>query len=666
MNKKEIKNRIAKLIEQIDRMRYQYHVLDQPEMDDAVYDSLTRELKDLEDKYPELKSLASPLLRVGGKPLDKFVKVEHKSRQWSLQDAFSFAEIEEWEERIKRILENDNIKDKLDYSCELKIDGLKIILTYKKGIFVQGATRGDGRIGENVTAQLKTIQSIPLELNKAVDITVVGEAWLNNKFLIDINRQREKDNIPPFANSRNAAAGSIRQLDPKITAERRLDSYIYDIDYYSGDFPETQIEELAFLSELGFKVNPKYKYCGSLKDIQGIYKEWDEKRNKQLYGIDGLVIKVNSKRLQDALGFTGKAPRWAIAYKFSPEKVTTQVLDIKVQVGRVGTLTPVAILKPVVVSGSTVSRATLHNQDEINRLGIRIGDTVVIQKAGDIIPDVVKVLVDLRTGKEKVFLMPDKCPICGSKIIKPIGEVNHYCSNKKCFAIEREQITHFVSRPAFNIEGLGPKIIEQLINEGLIQDAADLFSLEEGDLEPLERFAEKSATNLITSINSAKEIELSNFIHALGIRHVGAETAIALAEYFKSLDKLIGASIGELVNIEDVGEKVAESICSWFGDKNKQLFIAKLFSNGVKVNKAIKKTNNILNGQNFVLTGSMEKYSREEAKGIIRELGGKVSATVSNKTDYLVAGEDPGSKLAKAEKLNVRIINEAEFLKMLK
>ena len=666
MNKNEMKNRIDKLIKQIDKMRYQYHVLDQPEMDDAIYDSLTRELKDLEDKYPEFKSPTSPLLRVGGKPLDKFVKVGHKSKQWSLQDAFSFAEIEEWEERVKKILENDNIKDKLDYSCELKIDGLKIILTYKKGIFVQGATRGDGRIGENVTAQLKTIQSIPLKLNKAVNITVVGEAWLNNKFLIDINKQREQDGVPPFANSRNAAAGSIRQLDPKITAERKLDSYIYDIDNYAGDFPKTQIEELKFLGELGFKVNPKYKYCGSLKDIQGIYKEWDEKRNKQLYGIDGLVIKVNSKRLQDALGFTGKAPRWAIAYKFSPEKVTTQVLDIKVQVGRIGTLTPVAILKPVIVSGSTVSRATLHNQDEINRLGIRIGDTVVIQKAGDIIPDVVKVLVDLRTGKEKSFLMPKKCPICNSEIIKPIGEVNHYCSNKKCFAIEKEQITHFVSRPAFNIEGLGPKIIEQLINEGLIQDAADLFSLEEGDLEPLERFAEKSAVNLITSISGAKEIELSNFIYALGIRHVGAETAIALAEHFKSLDKLMGASIEELVNIEDVGEKVAESLCSWFRDKNKQLFIKKLFSNGIKVNKAVKKTNNILNGQSFVLTGSMEKYSREEAKGIIRELGGKVSATVSNKTDYLVAGEEPGSKLAKADKLGVKIIDEAEFLKMLK
>ena len=666
MNKLDAKKRIDKLITQIDKMRYQYHVLDEPATDDAVYDSLTRELKDLEQKYPDLKSPASPLQRVGGKPLEKFVKVKHQMRQWSLQDAFSFGEVEEWEARLKKILEKEGIKEKLDYSCEIKIDGLKIILTYKKGIFVQGATRGDGQIGENVTKQLKTIQSIPLRLRKNIDITVVGEAWLNKTFLVDINKGRVKDNKTPFANSRNAAAGSIRQLDPKITAQRKLDSYVYDIDVVRGDFPSNQIKELKFLSDLGFKVNNNYEYCTLLKDVQVIYKNWDKKRNKQNYGIDGLVIKVNSKHLQDVLGFTGKAPRWAIAYKFSPAKVTTTVLDIKVQVGRVGTLTPVAVLKPVSVAGSIVSRATLHNQDEINRLDIRIGDTVVIQKAGDIIPDVVKVLTDLRSGKEKKFTTPKTCPICGSEIIKPAGEVNHYCSNKKCFAIRREQISHFVSRPAFNIEGLGPNIIEQLINEGLIQDAADLFSLEEGDLEPLERFAAKSASNLVASIRQTKPIDLSNFIYALGIRHVGAATAIALASYFGTLNKLQVASIETLINIEDVGDKVAESIHVWFNSANKQAFLKRLFSSGVSVRQQSSRAGGPLAKQSFVLTGSLEGLPREVAKEKIRSLGGKVSSSISGKTDYLVAGESPGSKLERAKKLGVKVINKADFLKLLK
>ena len=666
MNKNEAKKRIDKLVFQIDKMRHQYHVLDQPEMDDAIYDSLTRELKNLEEKFPDLKLSISPLQRVGGKPLEKFVKVKHKMRQWSLQDAFSFGEIKEWEERVKKILDKENIKDKLNYSCEIKIDGLKMILAYKKGIFVQGSTRGDGKIGENVTKQLKTIQSVPLRLNKDIDITVVGEAWLNKDYLITINENRERDGKAVFANSRNAAAGSIRQLDPKITAERKLDSYIYDIDIIQGSFPANQIDELSFLSELGFKVNKNYKYLSSLDDVKVIYRDWDRKRDKQNYGIDGLVIKVNSKKLQDILGFTGKAPRWAIAYKFSPEKVTTQVLDIKVQVGRVGTLTPVAILKPVVVAGSTVSRATLHNQDEIDRTDIRIGDTVVIQKAGDIIPDIVKVLVDLRTGKEKKFVMPDKCLVCGSEIIKPTGEVNHYCSNKKCFAIEREQISHFVSRPAFNMEGLGPKIIEQLINEGLIQDASDLFSLEEGDLESLERFAEKAAKNLVVSISQAKKIELSNFIYALGIRHVGAETSVALANYFGSIKKLQSASIEELVSIEDVGEKVAESIYIWFKDRKNQNFLNKMFVSGIIVGKQSARASGKLSGQSFVFTGSLKSLSREDAKNKVRLLGGKILSSVSNKTTYVIAGIEPGSKLAKAGKLGVEVLTENDFLKVLK
>lgn len=666
MNKSAAKKRIDRLIKQIDDLRYQYHVLDQPEIDDDVYDSLTRELRQLETKYPQYKSSISPTQRIGGEPLDKFNKVKHAKRQWSLQDAFDWQEMQDWEDRIKRVLDKQGIKAKLDYSCEVKIDGLKIILTYKKGIFIQAATRGDGQVGENVTAQLKTIQSIPLKLNKAIDVIVVGEAWLNKKRLAIINKQRVKNGLSVFANSRNAAAGSIRQLDPKVTAMRRLDSYIYGIDVINEELSKTQINDLKLLTNLGFKVNQDYKHCKNLSEVKNIYKKWDKKRNKQDYGIDGLVIKVNSQRIQDILGYTGKAPRWAIAYKFAPEKVTTQVLDIKVQVGRVGTLTPVAILKPVPVAGSTVSRATLHNQDEINRLDVRIGDTVVIQKAGDIIPDVMKVLPDLRTGKAKKFKMPKHCLICGSKVVQPDGEVNHYCSNKNCFAIIKEEIVHFVSKPAFNIEGLGPKIIEQLINEGLINDASDLFSLEGGDLKPLARFADKSASNLITSIKQSKQIDLPNFIYGLGIRHVGAVTSIALANHFNNLENLQKADLDRLIIVEDVGDKVAESTCSWFSSKDNQSFLNRLFKLGVVINKYKAPTSGKLAGQIFVLTGSLLSLSRQQATEKIRHLGGKVSSSVSKTVNFVVVGKAPGSKYDKAKKLGVSIINEQQFLKMIK
>ncbi|MCR4280171.1 MAG: NAD-dependent DNA ligase LigA, partial [Candidatus Komeilibacteria bacterium] len=614
MIKAEAKKRIDKLTAQINDLRYKYHVLDQPEVDDSVYDALTRELKKLEEEWPELKTSDSPLERIGGTALKKFSKVKHAMRQWSLLDAFSAQEIEDWEIKLKKILLTEGIIDKIDYCCELKIDGLKIILTYENGYLVQGATRGDGVVGENVTEQLKTIQSIPLRLAGHRNITVVGEAWLAQSTLKNINAQRAEENLPLFANSRNAAAGSIRQLDPKVTARRQLDSYIYDIEIDSRDLPRTQIAELEELQGLGFKVNPHFVYCEDLTAVQKVYDAWQAKKDKQPYGIDGLVIKVNSRRLQAVLGFTGKAPRWAIAYKFPAQQVTTRVLDIQVQVGRVGTLTPVAILEPVSVAGTTVSRATLHNIDEIKRLDVRIGDTVVIQKAGDIIPDVMEVLTKLRSGREKKFQMPKKCPICQSDIIRPAGEVNHYCSNPKCYAMEKERINHFVSKAAFNMEGIGPKIVAQLLDEGLIADAADLFTLTVGDLSPLERFAAKSAQNMVTSIAAAKTVELPRFIYALGIRHVGQETAVALARHFGSWNEILRASAETLRLVPDVGAKVAEAITTWAADPDNLQFVKKLQEYGVIIKPFSQESSGPLTRQVFVLTGTLTSMTRQQAK----------------------------------------------------
>ena len=694
MNKADanIKNRIDKLRRQIDEMRYQYHVLDKPDIDDQIYDSLTRELRELETKYPELQSPTSPTVRIGGQALVKFQKVRHEIRQWSLRDAFNFSEVQDWEEKIQRVLEKENIKEKLDYSCEVKIDGLKIILTYKDGQFARAATRGDGQIGEDVTEQIKTIQSVPLRLTptslpapllskeggaKKIDATVVGEAWLNKEHLAKINQERKKAGEPLFANSRNAAAGSIRQLDPKITAARKLDSFVYDIDAIAGKFPATQIEELKLLGKLGFKVNKEYRHCKNLAEAQKMHDEWAGKKDKQPYGIDGLVIKVNSKKLQDILGYTGKAPRWALAYKFAPAKATTVVEDITVQVGRTGALTPVAHLRPVAVAGSTVSRATLHNEDEIARLGVKIGDTVVVHKAGDIIPEVVEVLTKLRTGKEKKFLMPKKCPICGSAVERRAGEAATYCTNKKCFAQGLEKIIHFVSKKGMNIEGLGDKIVEQLLNEGLIKDAADLYYLTAGDLEPLERFAEKKAQNIIDSIQQSRNVELPKLLYALGIRHVGEETVRLLAQAIFNfqfsifnLGKLIKffpkITLEELQRIEGIGEVVGKSIYDWFKDKNNVEFLAKLHDGSVTLSKKSEVRSQKLRGKVFVLTGTMAGLTREEAKDKIRELGGDVSASVSKNTDYVVAGSEPGSKYDKAKKLGVKIIDEKKFLEMLK
>jgi len=712
-SKSEIKQRVEKLCKLIDKYRYQYHVLDRPEISDEVFDSLTRELRGYEEKYPEFRTPDSPTQRIGGKPLKKFDNVRHIRRQWSLDDAFSFEELRAWEEKILRMLAKKGIQEKPEYSAEIKIDGLKIVLAYEKGLLVQAATRGDGVIGENVTEQVKTIQSVPLKLAKQVNAVVVGEAWMKKSDLEKINKEREKEKLPPFANSRNAAAGSIRQLDPKVTAKRRLDSFIYDIDDIENEFPPTQIRELEFLKQLGFKVNEYHKLCKNIEEVEKFFRSWEGKRVLQEYGIDGVVVKINQRGLQDTLGYTGKAPRWAIAYKFVPEKVTTIVEDIKVQVGRTGALTPVAHLKPVQVAGSTVSRATLHNEDEIKRLDVRIGDTVVIHKAGDVIPEIVEVLKKLRSGKEKKFHMPTRCPICGGGVKReilnpksqnPIKSQNqksktpqisamHYCLNKKCFAIEKENIIHFVSRKGFDIEGLGEKIVEQLMNEGLIANIAEIFELKIGDLEPLERFAEKSADNLVRAIEKSKKIEFPKFLYALGIRHVGEETTILIAKaismefpisnfQFPNKSKIKNPkiensddiikyfpkiSVEDWMGIKGIGEKSAKSLNEWFNDKENLKLLEKMKNLEVEVRfPALHVASRMLHNKTFVLTGELESLTRDEAKEKIRLLGGDISSSVSKQTDFVVVGKNPGSKYDKARELGVKIVNEKEFIRLIK
>jgi DNA ligase (NAD+) len=705
-DREQAKIRAGKLAQEINKLRYEYHILDKPETTDEVYDSLMAELREIEEKFPDLKTADSPTQRIGGKALDKFKKVRHRIKQWSFDDIFDYKEMEKWEEKVKKFADKLYIPKKsdssLEYCCEVKIDGLKIILNYKNGIFVQGATRGDGIIGEDVTENIKTIFSVPLKLNYPVDCITVGECWLSRRELERINKDRAKKGEVSFANSRNAAAGSIRQLDPKIAAQRKLDSFIYDLDYLElkksrfnsglepdSDFsvPQTQVEELRFLEKLGFKINKEYKLCKNISEIQKFYEKWAKIKNNQDYGIDGIVIKINSRAIQKALGYTGKSPRWGVAYKFPAEKVTTVVEDIKVQVGRTGALTPVAHLRPVKVAGSTVSRATLHNEDEIKRLDLRIGDTVVIRKAGDVIPEVVEAIKNLRTGKERIFKMPEKCPICGGSVKKEkiIGKDKKtsaaiYCANKKCYAVERKKIIHFVSKKGFNIEGMGEKIVERLMNEGLISNPAEIFELKKGDLELLERFAEKSADNLINAVEKSKNIPLEKFLFALGIRYAGEETAVLISS---NLNEVSGAEIKNLkdiigifpqikfedwMKIKGIGEKSAESLVRWFDDKGNLELLEKMDKTGVKVSISgqTEKGNKKLNGKIIVLTGELKNFTRDEAKDMIRKEGGDISGSVSRKTSFVVAGENPGSKLDRAKELGVKIIKEEEFKKMIK
>ncbi len=685
---KDIEDRIDRLRKEIDRLRYLYHVKDDPNADDVVYSSLMSELKQLEDKYPKYKSLTSPTQRIGSAPLEKFEKVVHKVRQWSLSDVFSLEELKQWEEKNLRFAQKNQIplKKNIEYSTEIKIDGLKVILSYERGELVTASTRGDGKVGEDITKNARTIKSIPLKLPFGIDIIVVGEIWLPEKEFKRINKERLENGETLFANARNAAVGSVRQLDSKITASRNLSTFIYSIDYLdklnsSLIIPKTQTESLELLEKLGFKINKNYKVCKNLLEVEKYYEYWTQEKDKQEYGIDGLVIKINDRKIHKLLGYTGKSPRGSVAYKFPAQKATTIVEDIKVQIGRTGVVTPVAHLKPVFVDGSLVSRATLHNEDEIKRLGLKIGDTVVVQKAGDIIPDIVEVLKNLRNGEEIEFDMITVAQKeCGAEVVREIigngsqKSSAYYCKNKNSFVIKKENIIHFVSKKGFDIDGLGEKIVEQLMNEGLISDASDLFELKTGDLEPLERFEKKSASNLVSAIENSKSITISRFLFALGVRHVGEEGAILISQFLSEKEIKTPSELAEVcsnisledwLNVDGIGQKAAQSILDYFSCPENRKILDNMTIHGVVLIRD-KNRENKLNGKIFVLTGTLETMTRDFAKEKIRLAGGKVSSTVSKKTDYLLAGKKSGSKLVKAQSLGIEILSEQEFLKLLK
>jgi len=669
--------KIKKLREQIDDLRYRYHVLNDPEVTDQMYDGLMDELRKIESLHPEIITADSPTQRVAGKPLDKFNKITHTVTQWSFDDAFNREDLDDWQERNLKILEKElgRRPDDLDYMCELKIDGLHMVLTYKNGILETAATRGDGKVGEDVTVNVKTIHSVPLRLKQNIDIVAEGEVWLSAKMLATINKQREKTGEALFANPRNAAAGTIRQLDPQIVSDRKLGLTTYDISKVDENILQinSQEEELLLLDKLGFLTDKHWQVCKNMDAIWDFYEKLQKKKNSFGFWIDGVVIKINKIKYQKALGFTGKSPRWAIALKFPAEQGTSKIKEIYWQVGRTGALTPVALMEPVKLAGTTVTHATLHNFDEIERLGVRVGDTVVVEKAGDIIPKVVRVLDKLRTGEEKKVRQPKNCPVCHSEVQKyglATGDIKEgvalICSNNKCYAKELENIIHFVSKKAFNIDGMGEKIVEQLLDEGLIKNVADIFTLKLGDLEVLERFASKSAQNLIEAIDNAKKVTFARFIFALGILHVGVETAEKLADHFSSLQKLQEASKEELENLSDVGPRVAQSIFTYFNESDNKKLLEDLLTNGVQIQTIKKqKDSEKLANMTFVLTGTLPNLSREEIAEKIKNNGGQVVGSVSKKTSYVVVGENPGSKYDKAQELGVNILDEEGFLEML-
>ncbi|MFA5135079.1 MAG: NAD-dependent DNA ligase LigA [Patescibacteria group bacterium] len=667
MNKEEAKLRIQKLRKEIQHHRYLYHVLDRQEISDAALDSLKHELVRLEQSYPDLITAESPTQRVGGKPLGKFEKVDHATRMLSLNDVFSAEEVAEWEARIMKL-----IGKKPAYYAELKVDGLALSLVYMDGLLTRAATRGDGRVGENVTVNARTIEAIPLRLRRserikhAGVIEVRGEVYMLKKHFDELNRKQKERGEQLFANPRNAAAGSVRQLDSAVTASRKLSFIAYDLITESGFSKHSQEHEV--LADLGFNSGIRYnKICRTLDEVGVYHQQTMKQRNALAFWVDGIVVSVDDNELYKQLGTVGKAPRGAIAYKYPAEQATTIVEDIQVQVGRTGALTPVAHLKPVSIAGSTVSRATLHNIDEIERLGVRIGDTVILEKAGDIIPDIVEVLPKLRNGKEKKFSMPKKCPVCGSAVQRKQGEVASYCSNKNCYAQQHEGLRHFISKKAFDIDGLGPKVLEQLFKADLVKSAPDLFDLTENDLRPLERFADKSAENLVAAIRHSKKVSLSRFIFALGIRHVGEETALALATAYKSIGALSRASKIQLEKIPDIGATVAQSIVDFFNDNEKLKFIREL-TERVRIIHAPPVSlvsGHVLSGKRVVISGTFQFAGREEIKEKLRSAGAKVSSSLSQNTDYFFVGKDPGeSKIKKAKELGIHESTESELRRL--
>ncbi len=658
---REIKDRVEELREKLRFHVYRYHVLDDPVISDAEYDEMMQELQDLEAEYPELADPNSPTRRVGGEPLDEFEKVEHSEEMLSLDNAFSAEDVYDFDERIKRKLE---AKEEPQYVVEHKVDGLAIILRYQQGELTLAATRGDGITGEDVTANVKTIPSVPLKLQEAVDIELRGEIFLPKDEFEELNQKRQNSGEEPFANPRNAAAGSIRQLDPKVAADRPLAFLAYTIvDAPEKDFKRHQ-ETMEYMKELGFKIN-KYWLTDTLPEVIEICEEWVERRNELNYEIDGMVIKVDQLQLREKLGATSSSPRWAIAYKFPAQKKSTVVKDIEVTVGRTGALTPNAVLEPVEVDGSTVSRATLHNEDEVKKKDVRIGDTVLIQKAGDIIPEIIKVIKEKRTGEEEKFSMPRTCPSCGSTATRDPEEAVWRCTNAACPAQLQESILHFVSREAMNIEGIGPSLIARMMEAELVEDYGDLYYLAKDDLIELERMAEKSAENVLNAVEASKNRPFDRFIYALGIRYVGSRTAKIITEHFGSLENIENADREELQEIEEVGPVIARSVVDFFARERNQETLEKLIQAGLPTEIESDIADEQLTDLRFVLTGSLDNFTRREASEAIEKLGGRVTSSVSGRTDFLVVGENPGSKLEKAREEEVKIIQEDEFIKLL-
>lgn len=661
---KEAQAQAEKLREEIRRYDYHYYVLDQPLISDAEYDKLFRELQDLERNYPELVTPDSPTQRVGAPPAEEFAPVEHAIPMLSLQNCFSDEELEEWEDRVQRLLGGERV----EYVCEPKLDGLSVELVYVDGVFTVGSTRGDGRVGEDVTRNLRTIKQVPLRLFPVDGVVprlleVRGEVYMEREAFRRLNEERERAGEPLFANPRNAAAGSLRQLDPNITAARPLKVFFYALGRVEGIEIPNQAELLTTLPKLGLPVNPIWKLCKTLDEVKNFYREILARRHELPYEADGMVVKVNDLAQREVLGEVSRAPRWAIAYKFPAEEATTRVLDIVVQVGRTGTLTPVAILEPVEVSGVTVSRATLHNEDEVRRKDVRVEDWVMVRRAGEVIPEVVKSLPERRTGREREFQMPKQCPSCGGPVIQPPGEVAYRCENLSCPARIKESIRHFASRRAMDIQGLGEKLVDKLVETGLVRKLSDIYRLRREDLVHLERMGEKSAQNLLGQIERSKGAGLSRLIFALGIRYVGEHLAEVLAQRFPSLEALSPATYEELLQVPEVGPRIAQSLVDFFRNEENRKLIEELKALGVRT-EAEKPQKGPLSGKTFVFTGALSAFSREEARRIVGSLGGRVASGVSRKVDYVVVGADPGEKLGKARELGIPILTEEEFRKL--
>ncbi len=660
-----LKKRVGKLREEIEYHNYRYYILDQPEIPDAQYDRLMRELEKIEEEHPELRTPNSPTQRVGALPLEEFEIVRHSIPMLSLANAFEESEASDFDKRVKKFLGSSS---DIVYVAEPKLDGLAVELVYERGQFIVGSTRGDGVNGENITQNLRTIKTIPLQLiRKEIPfperLEVRGEVIMQLDKFKALNRRREEMDEPLFANPRNAAAGSVRQLDSKITAERPLEIYCYGLGEVRGRTFKTHWEILQTFPKWGLRTNPHIQKCQNIGEVLEYYHKMNERREKLPYEIDGIVIKVDRLDLQSRLGEISRSPRWALAFKFQPKQETTKILDIIVQVGRTGALTPVAVMEPVQVGGVEVSRATLHNQDEIDKKDVRIGDTVIIQRAGDVIPKVVQVIISKRTGSEKKFRMPSKCPVCGAEVVRE--EAIHRCIGLDCSAQLKGRIKHFASKRAMDIEGLGVKLIDQLVEKGLVKDVADIYYVKKEDLIALERMADKSAQNIIDAIEASKTKPLSKFLYSLGIRHVGETTAEDLARHFPHLDDFFNLSEDDLMEVEGIGPEVAASVVQFFRDKKNRDSIHRLKKAGVKVIEPKVKEKGKLTGKVFVFTGVLKTFGRDEVRNIVESLGGTTASSVSKKVDFVVIGEDPGSKFDKAKELGIKILSEEEFKKMI-